>query len=289
MSEDGSGLYLFRSLVITALIFLSVVHFEPTACYCAPERNHVTSNALKSSSHDQIDAARNAANRKQAPFTETQRLRYRTALEKNLKRMKLAPSAYEKMLAKLQGIIPAIINWFKNLFKSAPRVGKLGDVAITIIGIVLKATAYLLVIAAATALLYALYLLIKNAYRTRGASHKIALVATTAPDAPEVDKYEKLFAEADRFSKEGNFYEALRRLHLASILVLTRSQIVVYSKDKTNREYLRNLVKSGNRSAIDAFWSMTDIFDGMMYGGTIITGSDYETARKHAVSLGESL
>ena len=280
--------------VITTLVIL-----QSTLCMGVPPKGKpalltnnagtATSAANESQKQQQIQAAQKAANTPKASFTDAQKAHYRSSLAANVKKMHLGLSAYERMILAIQRIAQRIANWFKRLFSRAPKVGGIGSTAVTIIEWVLKIAAYLFVIAAATGLLYLLYLLISNAWRSRKPTTKVTISAVLEPDAPKLGLVDELLSTADKLYKQGNYREALRHLYLASISLLSNAKIVVYSKDKTNRDYLRNLAKAQNPPAMDAFRGITEIFDGVVYGGRDIAGIDYETARKYAVSLGDAL
>jgi hypothetical protein len=280
-------------------VIITLVMLQSTLCTGVPPKDNpnsltnnagkITSAANESQKSQQIQAAQKAANLPKATFTDAQKARYRSSLEANVKKMHLGLSPYEKMILAIQRFAQRVENWFKRLFSRAPKVGGIGGTALTIIEWVLKIAAYLFVIAAAGGLLYLLYLLISNAWRSRRPSANVTISAVLEPDAPKLGLVDELLSTADKLYKQGNYREALRHLYLASISLLSNAKIVVYSKDKTNRDYLRNLAKAQNPPAMDAFRGITEIFDGVVYGGRDIADMDYETARKYAVSLGESL
>lgn len=266
-----------------------MVTLTSTVCVCVPRSHKTISSKSTPQTQQQLTAAYKAANCKKEAFTNAERTNYLNALTRNVKRMNLGLSSYEKMINSLRRFIIGVSKWINGLFKRSPHVGGLGAMALKLLEWVFRISAYLLVFAAVSAILYGLFLLLRNVRHIQRRSTKTIVSAVIEPEANELGAVDELLSTADLLYKQGNHREALRHLYMASISLLTRAQIVTYSKDKTNRDYLRNLAKAQNPPALDAFRGITDIFDLIVYGGKNAAGTDYETARRHTVGLGESL
>jgi|GEM_PF-3764288 len=270
-------------------VIAALVALQSTVCLCAPTEYKTNSVVSESQTQQQLNAAQKVANSTKASFTVAEKTRYRKSLTANVKKMKLGLSAWEKFILSIRHMLERIAAWISRLFGHSPKVGGPSGTALTIIEWIVKIAAYIFVAAAACAILYGLYLLIIHAWRARKPSTKVTVSAVIEPESPKLGQVDELLSTADNLYRQGNYREALRHLYLASISLLSNAQIVVYSKDKTNRDYLRNLAKAQNPPALEAFKGITEIFDGVVYGGREAADVDYTNARKHAVGLGESL
>lgn len=263
--------------ILLAVVMLSAV------CLCAPPEN--TNNDTE----NQIAAAKKAADLQPVSFSADQKDVFHRSLKKHVSNMDLGQNNYEKTLIRLRNIIQSFTEWVERLFDRFPKSKGFSGFAYGLLKWTLKITAYILLIGAALALLYLLFLLIRNAWKNRGSNGEAAVLSVVEPETTALDNYDILFEKADKLYREGNVYEAMRCLYLSCIALLVKANLITYSKDKTNRDYLLSLRASENLDARNAFRNMTDIFDSIVYGGKTALSADYESARNHAVALGESL
>jgi hypothetical protein len=71
----------------------------------------------------------------------------------------------------------------------------------------------------------------------------------------------------------GNFRNAIRLLHLKVLKELEIREMIQYAKDKTNREYTKEIADAKMRSD---FSGLTRIYNAVWYGNYFISGSEFE-------------
>lgn len=72
---------------------------------------------------------------------------------------------------------------------------------------------------------------------------------------------------------EGDFTLAIRLYYLAILKELSLQHIIIWKKDKTNRDYLREM--SRTKSAME-FSEITLLFERIRYGNVVLQQADYE-------------
>ena len=92
----------------------------------------------------------------------------------------------------------------------------------------------------------------------------------TVEEIESIDELEQLYNEA---VKSGNYRLAVRIQYLMIIRELSQQNLIVWKKDKTNREYIREMRKS---NSFDAFREITNLFERIWYGHFDINKATFE-------------
>jgi hypothetical protein len=134
-------------------------------------------------------------------------------------------------------------------------------------------------LAACVLLIYHIYLSLKSAFGPGGGRHRQMTggTAATVEGSPEA-----LLAEADEAAAGRHYRRALRCLYLAVIRHLERRRLLRYDPSRSNGEYLRDLRPHPRLQAL--LRSVTDLVDGVWYGGQRAGAEDYERCRQWALS-----
>lgn len=117
--------------------------------------------------------------------------------------------------------------------------------------------------------------------------YKLSRVARVRQDAVEQGSAQigsllssgRLIAEAAASAEAGDFRGAYLRAYLASIIHLDETDLLRFSRSRTNWEHLVELRAKGMDTAADALASVTLGFDRKFYGREACTRADYEAAR----------
>jgi hypothetical protein len=112
--------------------------------------------------------------------------------------------------------------------------------------------------------------------------------ATESPlDTLDPKRAEVLWQQADDLARQGNFLEAVRRLYLAVLALLSRANLVRYERTRTNGEYVRQvrLIPEAPPGLQSDFGRLTVLFDQKWYGERACDGQEYGACRALAEEI----
>jgi len=85
-------------------------------------------------------------------------------------------------------------------------------------------------------------------------------------------RFDSVLERAQQMLAEGRWLMAVRYLYVASVVWLAEREIVIFRKDKTNRDYLRELAR--RPAERELFGEMTLLFETAVYGRASATEQD---------------
>lgn len=147
--------------------------------------------------------------------------------------------------------------------------GVFGSKAAVYIGWIL---AGLLVLVFVVAIVYLIMSLISK-YTGRSKSVRVEKLIESIKARPS---FESMLEKSAHEAAEGRYRDAFRSLYLASIIMLDKSSLIVYTDSITNWEYLRVIRKQAPPEAITIFNDMTLMFDILIYGHRDVSQSEYD-------------
>ena len=130
--------------------------------------------------------------------------------------------------------------------------------------------------------------LIMYLIRTFTGGHKENKVEKMVESIRSRPSFESMLEKSAREAAEGRYRDAFRSLYLASIIMLDKSSLIVYTDSITNWEYLRVIKKQAPPDAIRVFSDMTLTFDILIYGHRNVSQNEYDEGLKQFRQL-ESL
>lgn len=142
----------------------------------------------------------------------------------------------------------------------------------------------ILVLVFVIAVVYLVMFLIK----TFTGRHKDAKVEKLIESIKIRPSFETMVERSAREAAEGRYRDAFRSLYLASIIMLDKSSLIVYTDSITNWEYLRVIKKQAPPDAVRVFNDMTLMFDILIYGHRDVSRNEYDEGLKQFHQL-ESL
>jgi Domain of unknown function (DUF4129) len=164
--------------------------------------------------------------------------------------------------SRLESIIDSVFRWLRNVFPEAPATEGSGEgfhslsyaLQILIIAVVLGLLAFL-----AYRILPTLRRRIKS--KASGeAGDRVILGETLDEDTNSRD----LFAEADALARAGDIRAAIRKGYIALLCDLSDRKIIGLAKNKTNRDYLRDV--RANARLYENMNELTGSFEQHWYG-----------------------
>ena len=84
---------------------------------------------------------------------------------------------------------------------------------------------------------------------------------------------------------EGNYRLAIRLVYLQNLKMLTDKDIIEWQLNKTNKDYLRELIPSLQQS----FKHITDVFEYAWYGHFTVTREDFATLKENVLKFQKQL
>lgn len=142
----------------------------------------------------------------------------------------------------------------------------------------------LLVLVFVVAIVYLVMFIIRN-FSVRKKDVKAEKLIESIKTRPS---FELMLEKSAREAAEGRYRDAFRSLYLASIIMLDKSNLIVYTDSITNWEYLRVIKKQAPPEAISIFGDMTLTFDILIYGHRNVSRNEYDDGLKQFRKL-ESL
>jgi len=155
------------------------------------------------------------------------------------------------------------MEWLRNLFPS-PDMGKVNaPEGFQAIPFFLQILIYALVIGLIGFLVYKFAPYLANRFKTRERRDKrerVILGERIADDATS----DNLFGDAERMAREGDLRGAIRKGYIALLCELSDRKIIGLSKNKTNRDYLRDVRK--RRELYQNMYGLTNNYERHWYG-----------------------
>lgn len=134
------------------------------------------------------------------------------------------------------------------------------------------------------------YLLIM-AYLQRETSQAVATQESISEESVEVIRTEDLpvavpttgdlLSAARRAFEAGNYRDAIIFLYSHQLVQLDRRQIIRLSKGKTNRQYLREVAKTGRSGLKQVFERTLVVFEDVYFGGHSLDRPQFEACWNH--------
>ena len=85
--------------------------------------------------------------------------------------------------------------------------------------------------------------------------------------------------------QEGNYRLAIRLVYLQNLKMLTDKDLIEWQLNKTNKDYLRELIPSLQQS----FKHITDVFEYAWYGHFTVTKEDFATLKENVLEFQKQL
>lgn len=176
-----------------------------------------------------------------------------------------------------QKIWRKISEWLDGVFpKSSPF--SIPEGGLSSLSFFLQIIIYLLVFGAISFLIYkfAPFLSAKfGRYKKESKSERVVLGETLAADADS----HTLFAEAEKLAREGQLRAAIRKGYIALLCDLSDRKIIGLAKNKTNRDYLRDV--RPRTEIFDEMKNLTTNFERNWYGFGTPKEKDWEEFREN--------
>ncbi len=150
----------------------------------------------------------------------------------------------EKQESFIENLIERIFNWIAEMF---PRSNIAPNVAggFQSISFVLQMILYALILGVIGFLIYRFAPFLLNKYRTpQKRANKERVILGERLAANETAK--SLFDEAENLARAGNLRAAIRKGYIALLCELSDKKIIGLSQHKTNRDYLRDVLKQND-------------------------------------------
>lgn len=164
------------------------------------------------------------------------------------------------------------IEWLKNLFPKVDAPAPTAPQGFQAIPFFLQILIYALVLGLIGFLIYKFAPFLINRIRTRERREKrerVILGERLADDATG----ENLFGDAERMAREGDLRGAIRKGYIALLCELSDRKIIGLSKNKTNRDYLRDVRK--RRELFQNMNGLTNNYERHWYGFQDADESDW--------------
>ena len=192
--------------------------------------------------------------------------------EEYLKPQLQEESVFQKAIRKIKA-------WLREMF---PKSSISPDSAFEGLGAfadVVKYLIYALIIGAIGFAIYKFLPFFFNKYKSRekcGNSERIIMGEKLAFDATP----QSLFGDAENLAQQGDLRGAIRKGYVSLLCELDERKIVRLSKNKTNRDYLRDVRKNEEKMYIPVS-GLTNNFERHWYGFAKTNESDWEEFRKN--------
>lgn len=165
-----------------------------------------------------------------------------------------------------------IMEWLKNLFSGSETEPKNVPQSPQAIPFFLQIIIYALLLGLIAFLLYKFAPYVINRIKTRERRDKrerIILGERIADDQGS----ETLFSDAERLAQSGDLRGAIRKGYIALLCELSDRKIIGLSRNKTNRDYLRDVKK--RRELYQNMYGLTNDFEKHWYGFQETTENDW--------------
>lgn len=124
-------------------------------------------------------------------------------------------------------------------------------------------------------LIWLISMVVKQYISEPGISKEDLLSWEVNPDKISYDKLEELL---ESYLKENNHRQALRILFLMVLKDLSSMELIIWKKNKTNHDYLRELKDTGIQLS---YRRISIAFDAARYGNYIVTENSFLVVREH--------
>lgn len=173
-----------------------------------------------------------------------------------------------------QRTIRRIKEWLSEMFPKSDIQPDSAFAGLGVLGEVLKYLLYALIIGAIGFALYKLLPFFFDKYKSREKREKkerVIMGERLASDATA----NSLFGDAENLAKQGDLRGAIRKGYIALLCELDDRQIIRLTKNKTNRDYLRD-VKRIEEEKYVPMNSLTNNFERHWYGFSEANPTDWE-------------
>lgn len=281
--ETGQQHLLFDTRLKT---YVSV--FLATALFFAVTISLTPSKTLSAASSSKYTAARAAANQKHVQFSPEQKANYHKTLQNHLKHMQLDSKSQNRLPEKIENALETFQRWIGQMASKLSKKAKFVALPVHVLYMIIKTLAFLLVTLACIGLIYLLVLLIAKSFEQKD-KLKEEISAVHWQEQYRAIPYTEVLEKAETMYNRDNFYEALRLIHFAVILMLFEAKLIIYSADKTNRDYLRTLKGQQNHVLYEIVFSLTEAVNNVVYGGASAVPADYKRAKACVNKLEEMI
>ncbi len=183
----------------------------------------------------------------------------------------------------IQRFIERIMEWFS---REAPDPSIVPSEGFRSLSFVLQIVLYAAIIGAVGFLIYRFAPFLAARFKQREKREKKDRVILGERIAAD-ESAENLFSEAERLAREGNLRGAIRKGYIALLCELSDRKIIGLSRNKTNRDYLRDVRKQ--RELFENMSGLTSNFERHWYGFDEAEEKDWDefrTGYKKAVAVG---
>ena len=165
-----------------------------------------------------------------------------------------------------------IMEWLKNLFSGSEPEQKNTPPSPQSIPFFLQIIIYVLLLGLIAFLLYKFAPYVINRIKTRERRDKRERVILGERIADD-EGSETLFSDAERLAQSGDLRGAIRKGYIALLCELSDRKIIGLSRNKTNRDYLRDVRK--RRELHQNMYGLTNDFEKHWYGFQETTENDW--------------
>lgn len=165
--------------------------------------------------------------------------------------------------------------------KSAGFFGRLWKYLLSLIELALKALGYLPILFRIIIIAIGLLMLFMLITKTKIYKLFYTDKEVSVSNYSEVDLLDETYdfeKEINLFLLQQNFRFAIRLLHLKTLKELEINEVINYSRDKTNREYAKEISDYNMRNT---FYMVTAIYNRVWYGNYTLTRKEYESFASH--------
>lgn len=183
----------------------------------------------------------------------------------------------EKKIEEVLDWITRLLNWLRHLLSnSIPRKSNVDSTA----SLVTRILIYVIVSVLALFLLFWIRkYFVENRRECRESEERVIL----GEQLSERDNANDLFSDAERLASEGKLRQAIRKSYIALLFSLGQKRILRISRNKTNRDYLREI--SSNSSIYPEVSDITEEFERVWYGFTEPQVEDWKSFRTKCLQV----
>lgn len=169
--------------------------------------------------------------------------------------------------------VKAFQDWFSRAFPQTPDIPDGGPQTASSIGLWLQILIYALVIGVIVFLLYRFLPFLTERFGSKekpSSRDRVILGERVSANESASD----LFAEAQELARRGDLRSAIRKGYIALLCDLADRKVISLARNKTNRDYLRDLRKRADLFA--GVQSLTGQYERSWYGSQAVAPEDWD-------------